>query len=253
MNCKEFFATVYASENKEDVNKLITGYIQKEGENLTDFAAFKAKMDEIYDAMNEYKVGDGMFLYLVNAIDYKTEFAVNGVRYISERVAPKLKSLPTDQELFDAYTKENPDVFFPFSQRPTLSGGKAVIVNVKSQESKDFWRGYFDYAKKALANEKAEFEAIVEDESHELHVAYTIGNMISDLCNKLFVSYQAITSEQLARIMVYGKLSEMCVKTKDYDKRIADLQVLYDTTDIIITAKIVAMIKEWIGKLTNKG
>ena len=251
MNSKEFFATLFASHASEDgyLTKVLD-YILTEGTAQDDYDDFKAKMDEIYEALAVHDLEHKIYDFLVMVMDYKSKFSENAVKYIVEKVKPQLNIPSTDKAMYEAYCKEA-KVTFPYKEKPYLypSGSRAVINTVKTPESKDFWKGYFDYAKKTLQKEKALFEQAVADPTHKLNGIYTIGNKI-DKTGMNMMANGAITSKELAHLHVRTNLlsSGIKVNDKEFDKRITDFETLYNTTDIIITAKIALFIKSLFNK-----
>lgn len=250
MDSKEFFSTLNAADQTpEEKQDLILGYLKKEGEAAGDYAAFKTTMDGTYNAMAEYGIEQLLYGYLCDIMDWRSRFTDNALKYIAEKVKPQLSHATTDKALYNAYVKDKTENVFPFEERPTLSGDRAVIVNVKTQECKDFWRGYFAYAKKALQEEKAAYDQIVSDTRHPLHGAYTAAKKIEKSSTQMMFE-----NRLTARDCVEQKHRAGCLDLdvegigNSYASRIKNFDLLYNTTDMIITAKLGGMAKSLIGK-----
>lgn len=248
MNSKEFLAALFASDaSGDDSVKAILNHILAEGTAHDDYANFKAKMEEIYEALAVYDLEHKIYDFIVMTMDFKSKYSENALKYIVEKVRPQITMPSTDKGMYEAYCKEC-KVTFPYEEKPYLSGGRAVIVTVKSPESRDFWKGYFAYAKKTLEKEKPLFEQVVADPTHKLHGVYTIGDKIDRIGMQMVMNH-AISSAEYAHLFVMSNFvgSGIKVSNTGFDKRIADFGALYDTTDMIITAKIALFVKSLFG------
>lgn len=249
MEFREVLAKYLADE--VDANQFLAA-IQALSDANPDYPAFKAAMDDAYDAMVEGGIGGVAFNTILTLVDWKSDASVNALKYIGEKAAPMIKTIPGDQALYNQYI-EDKEKIFPYSEKPYPgSDGRAVIVSVKSEEAKEFWKGYFAYAKKVLKEAQDEYNQVINDKTHPLYGAYTIGKAIRE--KEISALMNQCDTHKMAEVIVKSDftLIRSRLEVDCSDKKLEQLDKLYETTDVIITAKVGNMVKSLFGKLKEK-
>ena len=229
-------ADVYISERTdEEKSKSIYAFLKigitSLGDRLEDYNILKDQLDKFSKIMVDY--------------GYATEF-YNILRYIVEKVK-LLTTVTSEQAIYDSYIKGITSEVFPFSEMPPLSGDRVVIVNIKSQEAKDFWQGYFAYAKKVREEEYETYKKIVADESHELHGVYLADKYIDDRRMQLLQN-GSISSMDVANFLVATNYMEISVTESSYKGRIANAEKSYNTVKVNPIEQIKTLINKLLGK-----
>lgn len=248
MTIQEFFDQLAASTATQDQkNGLILDYLKKIGSAHKDYPDFKAQMDEVHSYMATYGIEHQLYEHLASLVDWRSDFSKNILLYIVEKVTPLIQYPPSDQTLYNAYIEDKKENIFPFSEKPELNGDRADTMNIKTQEAKDFWKGYFSYAVSVLKEINDTQQGILSDPNHQLHQAYTIGKKI-DMSWLEPPMLNRISSEDVAKMTVATNFWKIKPSAFECKSRLENMQKLYATTDIIITARIGTMAKSLINK-----
>lgn len=244
-------ADVYISERTdEEKSKSIYAFLKigitSLGDRLEDYNILKEQLDKFSKIMVDYGYATEFYKYLSIIIDWRSKTSENILRYIVEKVK-LLTTVTSEQAIYDNYIKGITSEVFPFSEMPPLSGDRVVIVNIKSQEAKDFWQGYFAYAKRVREEEYETYKKIVADESHELHGVYLADKYVDDRRMQLLQN-GSISSMDVANFLVATNYMEISVTESSYKGRIANAEKSYNTVKVNPIEQIKTLINKLLGK-----
>lgn len=252
-------AGLYLSDRpKEEIDLILRGFTRTEidslGKHLEDYEAFRAHMDKFYDIHTRYGYQNKFYDNLALIADWRSTISLNIFKYIVEKVSP-IVATKTDEEIYNMYVKETGKAVCPFSDKPTLSGGKLVITNIKTTEACEFWKGYFTLLKKIRQEDYDAYTKATSDENSDLYAAYTIGKKIDTYGFNLMYN-KVITSRESAEMKVYSNVHTIIVSDSSLKGRVEAAEQSLNTVRVnpieLIKANpiegIKALFKEKFGK-----
>ena len=247
----EEIATVYLIDKSADEKELlIRGYIRKGisslGERLNDYNVFKNLLDEFYNITSCYGFEKRFYTQLAYIVEWKSKVDENILCIIVEAAKTKVK-VATDKEIYDEYVKDLNTNVFPYDEKPDFYGGKVVIVNIKTQEQADFWKGYFAFVKKVRQEEYEEYKKNISDKNQKGYELYSIGELLHQIAINLAVK-QVITSADIAKMGVATQYDTIGVSESDYTSVIEAAEKSYNTVKVNPIEQIKSMIFKLFGK-----
>lgn len=247
----EEIATVYLIDKSADEKELlIRGYIRRGisslGERLNDYNVFKNLLDEFYNITSYYGFEKRFYTHLAHIVEWKSKVDENILRFITNAAKTKIE-VTTDEEIYDEYVKGVSSNVFPYDDKPLLSGDRVVIVNIKTQEQVDFWKGYFAFVKKIRQKEYEEYKKNTADKNQSGYELYSIGELLHQIAINLAVK-KIITSADIAKMEVASRCHTVSVSEWEYTSRIQNAEKSYNTVKINPIEQIKSMIFKLFGK-----
>jgi len=170
------------------------------GSHLNDYNVAKTLLDKYYNMLRCCGYGKYFFKHLIAILDWQSVLTVNILKYIVEKYS-KIPSAKSKEEIYNMYIEQAADTIFPYSEMPSLSGDSLVVINIKTEEQLNFWRGYFTLEKKIREEEYAAIKELLSDENSAFNCASSIDSYIlNSWIHK--VNRGDITSEAVAKIQI---------------------------------------------------
>lgn len=247
----EEVASVYLIDKSAEEKELIVrGYIRRGisslGKRLDDYDVFKNLLDEFYNVTSCYGFEKKFYTNLAYIVEWKSKVDENILRFIVEAVKTKVK-VATDEEIYDEYVKGVSSNVFPYDEKPDFYGGRVVIVNIKTQEQADFWKGYFAFVKKVRQEEYEEYKKNISDKNQNGYELYSIGKLLHQIAINLAVKH-IITTADIAKMGVATQYDTIGVSESDYTSAIEVAEKSYNTVKVNPIERIKAMIHKLFGK-----
>lgn len=243
-------ADVYSSEKTEDEKaNHIYGYlsigINSLGNRAEDYSFLEKVLDKYSEVIYYYGYGKLFYKYLSVIVDWRSKVSENILHYLVKKAQAATVTV-SDKAIYDEYIKSAGNAF-SFEDKPALSGGRLVIINIKTGEAKDFWKGYFALAKKIRREEYDDYKQATADESSEKYEAYKIGEYIHDAYIKALTS-KVVSTEEIAKMQIATGCHMVSTSESEYKARIDDAQRSFDTVKV----NPIEQGKAFIGKLFGK-
>lgn len=251
-------AHAYLSEHTtEKKNDLLSGYLTAQIRSLNaqfcDYEVTKNQLERFYDTLCCYGYEKSFYLNIVEyGVDWKNpDSAENVLKFVVEKVVPMLARPVSEEEIYNKYVEGKAGDIIPFKEKPALSGDRLVIINIKTQQAKDFWQGYFDLLKKVRQDEYNTIKEIMSNESHERHLIHTVGNRNTSIASNL-VHSQAITIEDFMRIREASRFETLEIAESSYKRRLDDAIKCASTVKINPIEQIKSTVSGLINKIFKK-
>ena len=212
----------------------------------TTYDILKNQLEKFFEIM--LALGYGKYFYddLAFIVDWKSKVSENILKFLVEKANSAL-SVVSDKEIYATYTKDTNNPLCLFENKPYLSGGKLVIVNIKSDEEKEFWKGYFALMKKVRQEEYEAYQKIASDENNPFYGVLSVGENIHNSYINAIMKKIA-TSEEIARMQVETNFDKVNFSESDFIGRIKSAEQSFNTVKV----NPIEQIKSFINKLLGK-
>jgi len=247
----ESISRVFLLEKTEqEKEKLVFGYLYRAisslGDRLEDYNILKNQLKKFFETMSALGYGKYFYSDLASIVDWKSKVSENILKFLVEK-SKSVLSVVNDKEIYDTYTKDMKNPLCSFEDKPYLSGGRLVIVNIKSEEEKEFWKGYFSLMKNVREKEYENYYKIVSDENNPLYGVISIGeNIHKSYMNALMKNIA--TSEEVAKMQVATNCDTVTFSESDFKGRIETAEQSINTIKVNPIEQIKSMIFKLFGK-----
>lgn len=235
---------------EEEKEKLVFGCLYRTvsslGERLDDYQVLKAQFEKFFNILATFGYGKYFYSDLAYIVDWKSKASENILKFLVEK-AKLISSTASDEEIYTAYTKDMKEPLCSFEDKPYLSGGRLVIVTIKSEEEKEFWKGYFTLMKKIREEEYENYRKIASDEKHPLYGALLVGEHIHKSYMNALMKKLA-TSEEVAKMQFATKCDMLNISENDFKAGITSAEQSLNTVKVNPIEQIKTMILKLFGK-----
>ena len=241
-------ASAYLCETEDDQRKHSYAYLKISilslGSRLEDYAVLETVLDSFCKIIAKYDLQKYFYEHLAIIVDWKSKVAENILRYLMKK-ANTAASCASEEQLYNDFVKGWTGEVIPFKEMPYLSGGKLVIVNIKTEAAKDFWKGYFAYVKKVREEEYAAFQKKMEE-----GVLCGIDRIEQALTDSWIAKCNLgeLTTMDVAQMKVTTNYMINSVSASTFQGRITAAQNSYDTVKINPIAQVKLLIMKLLGK-----
>lgn len=247
----ESIARVYLSESsEEEKEKLAFGYLYRAvsalGDRLNDADTLNDQLEKFYTVMETFGFGKYFYDQLAFVIDWKSKVAVNILKYLVKQ-SQSILPVASDEEIYDTYTKDMVKPLCAFDDKPYLSGGRLVIVDIRSEAEKEFWKGYFTLMKDIREKEYEEYRKIASDPQNPLYGRLSIGESVHKAYMNVIMK-QLATSEEIARTQVAAGGDPLDLSESDFKDRIVAAEQSINTIKVNPIEQIKSFIYGLLGK-----
>jgi len=247
----ESVSRVYLLERSEkEKEKLIFGYLYRAisslGDRLEDYNVLKSQLEKFFETLLALGYGKYFYSDLAFIVDWKSKVSENILKFLVEK-SKSVLSVVSDKEIYDTYTKDMKNPLCSFDDKPYLSGGKLVIVNIKSEEEKEFWKGYFSLMKNIREEEYESYRKIALDENHPFYGVLSLEeNIHKSYLNAMMK--KIASSEEVAKMQVATKCDTITFSESSFKGRIETAEQSINTIKVNPIEQIKSMIFKLLGR-----
>ena len=247
----ESISNVFLLEKSEqEKEKLVFGYLYRAisslGDRLEDYNILRNQLEKFFETMSALGYGKYFYSDLSYIVDWKSKVSENILKFLVEK-SKSVLSVVSDKKIYDTYTKNMKNPLCSFEDKPYLSGGRLVIVNIKSEEEKEFWKGYFSLMKNIREEEYESYRKISSDENNPFYGVLSIGENIHKSYMNAMMKKIA-SSEDVAKMQVATNCDSVSFSESDFKSRIETAEQSINTIKVNPIEQIKSMIFKLLGR-----
>ena len=255
LSCLRFtnlVAHIFLSEDTEEKKRTILFSLLEDeilalGDRLNDYELLKKQLDQFFSVLLRLGYGNDFYKNLSAIVDWNSKASENILHYLVAK-SKEVPPLATDKEIYDAYTKDMKSDICAYEEKPTLNGDKLVNTNIKSEEEKEFWKGYFEYVKQVRQEEYEVYKQTTSSENSELFSAYSIGDYVHRAYINAIMK-RTVSSDEVAKMQVATGCHMIVDRTEtEYKVRILNAEKAYNAVKVNPIAQIKGLINKFFEK-----
>lgn len=241
-----YVSNIASNGNKKSTYAYLLYGILSLGKRMEDYIYLEAVLNNFREIMYFYDLSENFYVSLVVIVDWRSKVSENILHYLVKKAKQAL-NIATYKDLYNSYIKNMSNNIFPFEEKPRISEGKVVLENIKTQEAKDFWKGYFAYVKDVREKEYETYKSIISNKKHEFHEEVYIGKAIKRMWNQAFLDRKA-TPEELVKMSSNTDCCNIEQTDETYKARIDEADRLYKNVKINFINQIKILLKNLLEK-----